>query len=102
MIEECASCKSFKQLFISSFHVFFSDCKGVLVDGSCYFLGKQQYDYDTSKLDCRKDGAQLATISSIKTYMAVHEYMLHADHITDRSGLFAWTDLANEVSEKLS
>jgi len=77
-------------------------CQGVLIDDTCFFLGKHQYDFDTSVLDCRKDGAELARINSLRTFMAVHSYMLNADHITDKSGLFAWTGLANEDSDEES
>jgi len=77
-------------------------CQGVLIDGSCFFLGKHQYDFDTSVLDCRKDGAELARISNLRTFTAVHSYMLNADHITDKSGLFAWTGLANEDNDEES
>merc|ERR1712136_141472 len=77
-------------------------CQGVLIDDSCFFLGKHQYDFDTSVLDCRKDGAELARISNLRTFTAVHSYMLNADHITDKSGLFAWTGLANEDNDEES
>jgi len=72
-------------------------CPGVVVGDSCYFLGKHQYDYDTAVLDCRSHDAELAEIKNLRSLMSVHSYMLSADHITDRSGLFVWTGLVNEV-----
>lgn len=79
-----------------------SECSGLSVGGTCYFIIHQKIDHPSAEAECSKDHATLASINSKELYDALYNnYIIDEVIMADKSAVFLWlgSSLSNETNE---
>lgn len=81
-----------------------SECSGISIAGTCYFVIHQKIDHPTAQAECAKNQATLASITSQELYDVLYnDYIIDEVIMADKSAVFLWlgSSLADETDDVL-